>query len=43
MAFQGDGRTYNYAVAISCDREPDWADLGFLAKIIPKVCHNINR
>jgi len=43
VGVQGDGRTYNYAVAISCDREPDWADLGFLAKIIPKVCHNINR
>jgi len=43
VGVQGDGRTYNYAVAISCDREPDWPDLGFFAKIIPKVCHNINR
>jgi len=43
VGVQGDGRTYNYAVAISCDREPEWLDLAFFAKIIPKVCHNINR
>jgi len=43
VGVQGDGRTYNYAVAISCDREPEWEDLGIFAKVIPKVCHNINR
>jgi len=53
VGVQGDGRTYNYAVAISSDEngmsdgsrgsEPDWNDLTYLAKIIPKVCHNINR
>jgi len=30
-------------LAISCDRDPDWKDLTYFAKIIPKVCHNINR
>ena len=30
-------------VGLSCDDDPDWADLEFLAKLIPRVCHNVNR
>jgi len=41
VGVQGDGRTYSYLAALS--GEKDWTDLFFLAKLIPKVCHNINR
>ena len=42
---QGDARSYNYVVVLSCPdtSEPDWPDLMRLAKIIPRVCHNVNR
>lgn len=41
---QGDKRTYSYVVGVSCDRkEPIWEDLMFLARLIPRVCHNVNR
>lgn len=31
-------------VGISCtDPEPMWEDLSYLARIIPRVCHNVNR
>ncbi|KAL4702090.1 hypothetical protein ACJJTC_002402 [Scirpophaga incertulas] len=44
VGVQGDGRTYSYAVALSTDRyPPDWEDMQYLAKIIPRVCHNVNR
>ncbi len=45
VGVQGDGRTYSYAVTISTndDVDDDWTDLAFLAKAIPKVCHNVNR
>lgn len=41
--FQGDCRSYSYVVGISCGEDPPWEDLLFLAKLIPRVCHNINR
>lgn len=28
---------------ISSKDEPDWESLIFLAKLIPRMCHNINR
>lgn len=40
---QGDCRTYSYVAGLSSDHPPDWKDLLTLAKIIPRVCHNINR
>lgn len=41
---QGDKRTYSYVVGVSCDRkEPIWEDLMFLARLIPRICHNVNR
>lgn len=43
VGVQGDGRTYSYAAALSSDLPPNWEHLNFLAKIIPRVCHNINR
>lgn len=43
VGVQGDGRTYSYVVALSSNDSPDWKSLMFLAKLIPKVCHNINR
>lgn len=44
VGVQGDGRSYSYAVALSSDRyPPDWQDMHYLAKIIPRVCHNVNR
>ncbi|KAL9971293.1 hypothetical protein ACROYT_G023801 [Oculina patagonica] len=43
VGVQGDGRTYSYVVALSSNDTPDWKSLIFLAKLIPKVCHNINR
>lgn len=43
VGVQGDCRTYSYVAGISSDDEPEWTDLALLAKIIPRVCHNINR
>ncbi len=44
VGVQGDCRTYSYAVGISCDQDPpDWQDLLYFARLIPRVCHNINR
>lgn len=43
MGVQGDNRSYNYVVGISSKNDPDWGDMEFLAKIIPRICHNINR
>ena len=40
---QGDCRTYSYVAALSSDQEPNWKHLSQLARLIPKVCHNINR
>ena len=43
VGVQGDQRSYSYAVGISSVSDPDWEDLLYFAKIIPRVCHNINR
>ena len=41
---QGDSRTYSYCVALSSDQgPPNWEDLMTYARIIPRVCHNVNR
>lgn len=40
---QGDSRSYNYVAALSSDDEPLWEEIMILAKLIPRVCHNINR
>jgi hypothetical protein len=40
---QGDCRSYSYVVGLSSEKEPDWNDMLFLARLIPRVCHNVNR
>lgn len=39
----GDARSYSYVLGLSSDTDPDWNDLLFLAKLIPRILHNINR
>lgn len=43
VGVQGDCRTYSYVVALSSNQPPCWSDLMKLAKIIPRICRNINR
>lgn len=43
VGVQGDARTYNYVVGLSSDKEPNWNDMIFLSKLIPRILHNINR
>jgi len=43
VGVQGDCRTYSYVVALSCGGQPNWENLNSLAKIIPRICHNVNR
>jgi len=43
VGVQGDKRTYNYLVGISCESEPNWEHLKFFSRIIPQVCHSVNR
>ncbi|KAJ2945449.1 hypothetical protein O0L34_g261 [Tuta absoluta] len=44
VGVQGDKRTYSYVVALSTERyPPDWKDMMYLARIIPRVAHNVNR
>ncbi|XP_063987123.1 GMP synthase [glutamine-hydrolyzing] [Diachasmimorpha longicaudata] len=47
VGVQGDRRSYSYVVGLSLeDVAPEainWDDLVFLAKLIPRVCHNVNR
>lgn len=41
--FIGDSRTYSYVIGLSTPDEPDWHSLLFLAQLIPRILHNINR
>ena len=41
--FLGDARTYSYVVGLSSSHEPNWDDMLFLAKLIPRILHNVNR
>ncbi|KFO27916.1 GMP synthase [glutamine-hydrolyzing] [Fukomys damarensis] len=43
VGVQGDCRSYSYVCGISSKDEPDWESLVFLARLIPRMCHNINR
>ncbi|KAF7492625.1 GMP synthase [glutamine-hydrolyzing] [Sarcoptes scabiei] len=52
VGVQGDCRSYSYVVGLSEDAEPNETDaqitekfqhLARLAKLIPRICHNINR
>jgi GMP synthase (glutamine-hydrolysing) len=44
VGVQGDARSYNYVAALSSnERNIEWTQLFKLAKLIPKICHTINR
>lgn len=43
VGVQGDKRSYNYAVGLSSNEQPNWQDMMFLAKLIPRILHNVNR
>lgn len=43
VGVQGDKRSYNYAVGLSSQDQPNWQDMMFLAKLIPRILHNVNR
>ncbi|KAJ8668804.1 hypothetical protein QAD02_000063 [Eretmocerus hayati] len=47
VGVQGDKRSYSYVAGLSTDdnisESDEWQDLLFLAKIIPRICHNVNR
>ncbi|KAK2583306.1 hypothetical protein KPH14_009308 [Odynerus spinipes] len=47
VGVQGDRRSYSYVVGLSSEESVsegvEWEDLLFLARLIPRVCHNVNR
>lgn len=44
VGVQGDGRTYSYVAGLSSNEEsPDWESIMQLSKLIPKICHSVNR
>jgi len=43
VGVQGDGRTYSHPCVLSGPTTPDWNLLLDFARLIPKVCHNVNR
>lgn len=43
VGVQGDKRTYNYVVGLSSSTQPNWQDMIFLAQLIPRILHNVNR
>jgi GMP synthase (glutamine-hydrolysing) len=43
VGVQGDGRTYSYPCILSGEGTPNWPLLFEFARLIPKVCHNVNR
>lgn len=46
VGVQGDCRSYSYVVGLSSNTDPkqlDWNKMMHLAKLIPRICHNINR
>eukprot|EP00040_Diaphanoeca_grandis_P039898 m.260530 g.260530 ORF g.260530 m.260530 type:complete len:666 (-) comp40042_c0_seq1:394-2391(-) len=44
VGVQGDGRTYSYAVAVTCEaKDTPWDALLKFAKLVPRICHKVNR
>lgn len=43
VGVQGDCRSYHYLCSLTSTEKPKWEQLFVLAKLIPRVCHNINR
>ncbi|EDV23935.1 uncharacterized protein TRIADDRAFT_26341 [Trichoplax adhaerens] len=43
VGVQGDRRSYSYVAGLSSDEPPVWEGLFKLAKLIPRICHDVNR
>ncbi|KZS21120.1 putative GMP synthase [Daphnia magna] len=44
VGVQGDCRTNSYCIPLSSDQtQPNWNDLATYARLIPRVCHNVDR
>ncbi|KAJ8357824.1 hypothetical protein SKAU_G00206180 [Synaphobranchus kaupii] len=43
VGVQGDCRSYSYVCAVSSREAPHWESLLFLARLIPRLCHSVNR
>lgn len=46
VGVQGDARTYSHVVCLSSSEEPkglEWLEVSKFAKLVPKICHNVNR
>jgi GMP synthase (glutamine-hydrolysing) len=43
VGVQGDKRSYSYVVGLSSETQPNWQDMMFLAQLIPRILHNVNR
>uniref|UniRef100_A0A2K5CB76 Uncharacterized protein n=1 Tax=Aotus nancymaae TaxID=37293 RepID=A0A2K5CB76_AOTNA len=43
LGHEGDPQKKKKVCGISSKDEPDWESLIFLAKFIPRMCHNVNR
>uniref|UniRef100_A0A8C5NFN5 GMP synthase (glutamine-hydrolyzing) n=1 Tax=Gouania willdenowi TaxID=441366 RepID=A0A8C5NFN5_GOUWI len=43
VGVQGDCRSYSYVCGITSKESPHWESLMFLARLIPRMCHSINR
>ncbi|KAM3875338.1 GMP synthase [glutamine-hydrolyzing] [Diretmus argenteus] len=43
VGVQGDCRSYSYVCGITSKEAPHWESLMFLARLIPRMCHSINR
>ncbi|KAI4815943.1 hypothetical protein KUCAC02_006066, partial [Chaenocephalus aceratus] len=43
VGVQGDCRSYSYVCGITSKESPHWESLLFLSRLIPRMCHSINR
>eukprot|EP00063_Salmo_salar_P096005 XP_014070840.1 PREDICTED: GMP synthase [glutamine-hydrolyzing] [Salmo salar] len=43
VGVQGDCRSYSYVCGVTSKEAPHWESLMFLARLIPRMCHTINR
>uniref|UniRef100_A0A672YNY8 GMP synthase [glutamine-hydrolyzing] n=1 Tax=Sphaeramia orbicularis TaxID=375764 RepID=A0A672YNY8_9TELE len=43
VGVQGDCRSYSYVCGVTSKESPHWESLLFLARLIPRMCHSINR
>ncbi|CAB1348262.1 unnamed protein product [Coregonus sp. 'balchen'] len=43
MVKKGDCRSYSYVCGVTSKEAPHWESLMFLARLIPRMCHTINR